>query len=655
MKSENLMLLLLSRNKVKYLVFVTLFVFSSLFESAYCSAGDISHDQIRQVLNNKAVPPHPRLFIIDDNLAEIKNRINASDSLKILHDEIIRQTDILLDEKPLERKKIGRRLLRVSIEAVKRMFNLGWAYRATGDEKYLKRGERELLAIAEFKDWNPSHFLDVAEMTFAMAVGYDWLYNGLSDESKKTIRQAILIKGIDPSVQDKGWNWWVNSKINWNQVCHGGITAGALAIMEDEPELAEKIIHRSVNKVQLAMGEYEPDGAYPEGPSYWQYGTSYNVLLIEMLNSVLGTDFGLSQKVGFKRSAEYYLHAAGPTGAYFNYSDCGSGAGMVPTVSWFAKRYDNPSLLWNQKKIFDKIAKTNPSDLLLHREPVLLFLWAEKEVQKPSRLSWMGQGQTPVTMFRSSWDDNATYLAIKGGTASTSHAQMDAGSFVIDALGERWAMDLGKEDYHRIETFGIVLYPNNQKADRWKLFRYNNFGHNTLTINNQLHNAKGFVPIVRYSDKSNFPHVAIDMTDLYKEQIKKALRGATLLPSGQILIQDQIQANDTAATIRWNMVTPAKIEIKSDTTARLLQNGKAMQFKVVTGSKAKLATYSTAPRSKPDGDNGNTRMIGFDIKLKPNESTKIQVVMTPGEKEKKLNQEFNDIIKWSQPLTEVKN
>ena len=30
-----------------------------------------------------------------------------------------------------------------------------------------------MLAIAQFADWNPSHFLDVAEMTMGMAIGYD--------------------------------------------------------------------------------------------------------------------------------------------------------------------------------------------------------------------------------------------------------------------------------------------------------------------------------------------------------------------------------------------------------------------------------------------------------------------------------------------------
>jgi len=49
-----------------------------------------------------------------------------------------------------------------------------------------------MLAISQFSDWNPSHFLDVAEMTMAMAIGYDWLYNNMSRESRTIIKDAII-------------------------------------------------------------------------------------------------------------------------------------------------------------------------------------------------------------------------------------------------------------------------------------------------------------------------------------------------------------------------------------------------------------------------------------------------------------------------------
>jgi hypothetical protein len=637
---------------MKRLVTIAVFVLTISFTLAGCYAGEVSHKQVQQALA-EPISPHPRLFISDKQLPGVMRNIRASGKLKILHKDIIRQADKLIDKKPLERIQIGRRLLSVSREALRRLQALSWAYRTTGDEKYLKRAEQEMLTIADFSDWNPPHFLDVAEMTAALAIGYDWLYNDLSAESRKRIRKAIVEKGIRPSLyKSKSGKelWWVNGTNNWNQVCHGGMTCGILAVMEDEPELAETIIHRSVNKVQVAMSEYEPDGAYPEGPGYWAYGTAYNVILIEAIDSALGTDFGLSEKKTFAKSAEYYLHIAGPTGLFFNYGDCGAGSSFNPTVLWFANKYKDPSLLWNQKKMFDSAAKRKSSGLAGRRTSVMALLWGMSEAARPERLSWMGQGRNPVAMFRNSWDDDATYLAIKGGDTSFHHAHMDSGSFVVDAEGLRWAMDLGREDYHKIETMGGSLWSRAQDGDRWKLFRYGTYAHNTLTVNGQQQRIDGTGLIVRYSDDRKFPHAVIDMSTIYNGQLKKAIRGASLLPSGQILIQDELEATDKPATVRWNMVTPAKVEIKSAKKAVLAQKRKTMQFSVYTEADIKLATYSTEPRSALDEDNGDTRMLGFDVKLAANEKVTIQVVMTPGAKEKPFKGDIKNVENWSQPL-----
>jgi len=635
------------------LIVIAVFVLTVSVAFAGDNITEIPLARVQQAIKESHTS-HPRLFISDKQMPGVLRDIRASDELTTLHEEIIRQADDLINKKPLERIQTGRRLLAVSREALRRLLALGWAYRTSGDEKYLKRAEQEMLAIADFSDWNPSHFLDVAEMTTAMAIGYDWLYNDLPVQSRDKIQQVIVEKGIRPSLYENENGkplWWINASNNWNQVCHGSMTCGVLAVMEDEPELAATIIHRSVNKVQIAMEEYEPHGGYPEGPGYWVYGTTYNVILIEALDSVLGADFGLSKKNSFAKSAEYYLHAAGPTGLYFNYGDCGSRGGFNSTVFWFANKYKAPSLLWNQQKIWDGVVKQKPSDLAQGRTSVLALLWGLPKATQPKRLSWMGQGRNPVAMFRTSWNDEAIYLAIKGGGANFHHSHLDAGTFVVDAYGLRWAMDLGNEDYHKIETLGGgILWDHKQTGGRWKLFRYGNFSHNTLTVNGQLQRVTGYAPIIRYSDDSTFPHAVIDMTSVYEGQLKNAIRGASILPSGQILVQDQLQAADQPATVRWNMVTPAKVDIKSDKSAILSQEQKIMQFHVYTEADVKLATYSTEPRSYLDADNGDTRMIGFDVKLSANEKVTIRVVMTVGSIEKPLNLDINNVENWSQPL-----
>jgi hypothetical protein len=601
-----------------------------------------------QAAFNRPIPPHPRLFITDKQLTEIETKLKSQPLLQVFYQAMLTKADEILEQAPVKRVKTGRRLLSVSRRCLDRVIHLSAAYRFTGKKVYLKRAEKEMLAAAKFTDWNPSHFLDVAEMTAALAIGYDWLYDSLSNSTRRTIRQAILEKGLQPSLKKR--MGWVNGHNNWNQVCNGGMTLGALAIMEDEPELAKKLVHRAVNGIQVVKKLYEPDGAYPEGPGYWVYGTSYNVIFLAALESVLGTDFNLSQASGFARSAGYFLHVTGPTGLYFNYPDSGSRGGFTPTVFWFAQKYDRPSLAWHQYQLWKDYSTQNPSRLVYSRFSPLILLWCNGKQATPEELSWMGRGTNSIAMFRSSWTEpKAIYLAIKGGSPSVSHGHMDVGSFVLDADGVRWAADLGPESYHKIESRGMNLWGRSQDAERWRIFRYNNLSHNTLVVNGQYQRVEGNAPIIRYSDEEPFPHVVFDMSDVYKGQLAKVLRGAVILPTKEVLIQDEFKATNKSAKVRWAMVTPAQVSIESNKSALLKKEGKTMHFNVLTDKDIQLRTYSTEPKADYDAPNRGTRLIGFEVSLSPGQRTRLAVVLSPSSAGRKASISLKPVLQWSKP------
>jgi len=606
---------------------------------------DIPMEEV-QAAFNRPIPPHPRLFITNKQLTEIQSKIKTQPLLNIFYQAMLTKADDILEQPPVKRVKTGRRLLSVSRRCLDRVIHLSAAYRFTGKTAYLKRAEKEMLSAAAFSDWNPSHFLDVAEMTAALAIGYDWLYDSLSNSTRKTIRQAILEKGLQPSLKNKGWARGHN---NWNQVCNGGITLGALAIMEDQPELAKKLVHRAVNGIQVVKKLYDPDGAYPEGPGYWVYGTSYNVIFLAALESVLGTDFKLSQAPGFARAAAYYLHVTGPTGLYFNYPDSGSRGGFSPTVFWFAQKYDQPSLAWYQYQQWEDSSK-NPSRLVYSRFSPLTLLWFNGKQTIPKNLSWMGRGSNSIAMFRSSWTDSeAVYLAIKGGSPSVSHGHMDVGSFVLDAEGVRWVVDLGPESYHKIESRGMSLWGRSQDAERWRIFRYNNLSHNTLVVNGQYQRVEGNAPIIRYSDEKLLPHVVFDMSEVYEGQLVKALRGAVILPTKEVLIQDELKATNQSAKVRWAMVTPAQVSIESNKSALLKKEGKTMHFNVLTDQEIQLKTYSTKPKADYDASNPGTRLIGFEVSLSPGQAVRLAVLMSPSSVKTKTSIDLKSVLQWSKP------
>ena len=472
----------------------------------------------------KMTPTHPRLFLAAGGEAELKQRIAADPLWSSLQAGLLREADRMLATKPVERVLIGRRLLDKSRTALSRVLHLTFAWRLTGERKYFDRARAELVAVAAFPDWNPSHFLDVAEMTSAVAIGYDWLYPALDEPTRAALREAIVQKGL---ITSRTANAWTRNTNNWNQVCNGGMTIGALAVAESEPALATEMITRALNTVPNAMHEFSPDGAYPEGPGYWGYGTTFNVLLISALQSALGTDFGLTQQPGFLATADYYLHVIGPTGYYFNYSDCGRGGqGLEPAMFWLAAQRRQSYLLWND---WPKIAGANARRVgSRDRMDPMLLLWmapTETKPTQPPALSWTGRGPTPVAFHRSSWTPDASYVAIKGGSPSNSHAHMDVGTFVMESDGVRWADDLGSQEYNSLESKGIDLWNRKPNSDRWKVFRIGTSSHNVLMVDGQQQVVDGQAPIV----VAKTGRTVVDTSGVYQGQLAKAGRGVRSL------------------------------------------------------------------------------------------------------------------------------
>ena len=593
------------------------------------------------------LPVHPRLLLLKNDEDQIKQSIAQNPSLAIVHKQILKESDKLLDKSPVERVLIGIRLLDKSREALRRIYFLSYSWRLTHDEKYLKRGEMELLAVSKFSDWHPAHFLDVAEMTTAVAIGYDWLYDGLSKESRSIIRDAILHKGLEASAEGKS-TWWLNSTNNWNQVCNAGMTFGAIAIYEDQPEVAKTILARSIKSIRLPMSEFAPDGTFDEGFGYWDYGTTCNVLMLDAIEKVFHDDYGLSDLPGFLKTPYYFQAMTGQTGDGFNFSDCGSKSELVPATFWFANKLKDPSLIWTQKEHLTKEEmRANGGNRYL---PSLMVWSIGQDLNNyaaPKKTFWEGGGKTPVALMRTSWTDpKAIYLAIKGGSASSNHAHMDVGSFVMESDGVRWAMDFGSENYNAIESNGVKLFDMKQKSQRWEVFRYNNLAHNTLTFNNNYQNVNGKANISSYSKDSLFMNAVVDLKDIYKDQIKKANRGVAIINKDYVVIKDEIETKSDEEIVRWNMLTPADVKIISNTKAELYKDGKKLILQIQEPTDAVLKTWSTQSPKAYESKNDGTTFVGFEYKLPAKSSTTLTVLLIPEAAKNKIKNSELPLKKW---------
>lgn len=192
-----------------------------------------------QFVDYERITPHPRLLLTQGGEEAVKKSIATFPSLLKVHKRILEESDEILIQQMAERVMEGKRLLSVSRLALKRIFYLSYAYRMTKEEKYAYRATQEMLSVSRFPDWNPSHFLDVGEMVLALSIGYDWLYEYLESETRSIVRDAIVEKGLDAAAPDE---WFYRAASNWNSVCNAGLLYGALAVFEDVPDKAKKII-----------------------------------------------------------------------------------------------------------------------------------------------------------------------------------------------------------------------------------------------------------------------------------------------------------------------------------------------------------------------------------------------------------------------------
>jgi hypothetical protein len=582
--------------------------------------------------NYSKIASHPRLLMSKKDEAKVRKVIKSNEELEKIHNLIISKSNEMLSMPTLTYKKTGKRLLAVSREALQRSFYLSYSYRMTKNKKYLKRAELELNAVSKFDNWNPTHYLDVGEMTMAVAIGYDWLYAALQDSTKKNIENAIL-KNAFASSKVEEYNKYKRVSNNWNQVCNAGLVYGALATFESNPNESKAIIEEMLQTNPKSMASYAPDGVYPEGAMYWSYGTSFEVMLLAGLESALGSDNGLSQSPGFLKSAEFMLFVNSPIAKRFNYSDCGVSQNANIAQFWFAKKTNNTNLLFEENKSMQAgtFLKSIEEERLL---PAVLTFAKDidfSNITAPTQQVWAGRGETPVVMVRTDWNSKTgEYLGVKGGSASTSHAHMDAGTFVYDSQGLRWAMDFGLQSYITLESKNIDLWGIGQDAQRWDVFRLNNKNHNTLTINNKKHNYSGEALLLETFNSPTEKGGKFDLSDIFKGEIISAIRKVVLKNDKFLQVEDEVSTNDKEAHVRWTMVTPATVKILNSSSIELTQKGIKKILKVTSNFPFELKTWNSEdPGTDFDAKNPGTIMIGFESKVLANQKASFVVTVGP--------------------------
>jgi len=568
-------------------------------------------------------PGHPRLIADAATFAAIPGRAKADP----VYAEILRR--VLADAEkdlsaPVTTYEIadGLRLLPKSRAILYRTERLGMAWRLTKDRRFADRAWAELKAAADFPDWNAGrHFLDTAELCRAFGIGYDWLYDAWTPEQRATLRAALIRHGLTPALstyEGKGPAHFQRATNNWNQVCNGGVALGALAIAEEEPELARKLVAHALASLPAATRLYADDGSWDEGYGYFHYGTGYLVALMASLEASTGSAQGLEKIRGLPRMADFPCAMEGPLGRIFNFADCGGGAKAesMPEVGWLATRFPQPAAASLQRRQ----AAEHPSPL------DLLWLPAESVAKHlPARGSRFAANA--VCTLRTAWSDPmAGFVGFKAGDNRASHGHLDIGSFVYDADGVRWAEDLGSDDYNLHGYFG---------KGRWDYYRLRAEGHNTLALlgrEGEDQDPRADAQLLTVRETGGGGLAIADLTPALTG-LTQTRRGIALAADRSLRIQDELRPGKSPIDLLWSLHTAAAVTVAPDgRSATLVRDKRRLQVNLLSPAAARLECVEARtlpPRLPREGENENKGRRKLIVRLRVDAPTTVVVDLVP--------------------------
>ncbi len=559
------------------------------------------------------LPRHPRLIATNDQFPTIDDRCRSDPLMARLRRIVLDTADRAHAKRPCAYLiPDGRRLLHESRRALDTVLHTAMAWKLTGDRRHVDRCVVELDAACGLPDWHPPHFLDTAEMATAVAIGLDWLHDELDPDQRARYRQALLDKAIRPARESVEQNApWTRVRNNWSQVCATGIGMAIVASAVEPKDLDDPLLAECRRIIEASTRFYEPDGCYPEGPSYWDYGTSYQVLGLILLHTLHGE---APLPDALLRGPSFMAHARGPSGTLFNFADAPPRRDRVVAArGWLAARCDDPAIVADLRDQLESLAPaleiegTNDRFFPLH----LLWLPGPPNAAAVLPLAAAFRGEQPMAAFRTSWrDPDALFLAVKGGTPGASHGHMDVGSFVVEWGGRRWIHDLGSDDYN---------LPGYFSRERWTYFRVNSRSHNVPMIDGALQNPACVpCPLVAEVDAQPF-RAHVDLSSAYQlrdQTLATTVTRDIAFDASRRTIHVRDLFTDAAGSVRWQVLVDVKPVIDGH-RAVLRDGARAIELTILaeTSDHASIAwqVEAATPPTPRERSNDGFHLLSFTL------------------------------------------
>lgn len=467
---------------------------------------------------------------------------------------------------------------------------LALAYQITGNANYAKLAYDWSVALAGWEHWGPAYFENLAEVAYAFALSYDWLYNAYvaNGLDVNVLAKAIYDLGVydaynavtgaicdHPSAKGDKSNY-IAEKDSTNAVSTSSMIVASLAILDYVDELGREdayaqtvyVIGNNMNMlIENGLEIYAPDGSYVESATAWERATSKFVGMTSSLMTAAGTDYGFMDVWGVYQSCYYAIHIESSDGLIWNYNDTvGDGvvSGDIPVIdtgvfSFIGQYYGDAKLIAVRKEQIEKGKSVSIFDVIFYLGGV-----AEKE-ELP--LDYYMEG-IDAYVSRSDWNAGALYAGLMGGANDCYGGQVDSGNFIYHNKGLVWFMDLGAENE------GVYGYE--VESIRYRYYRASTMGQNVVTITDSLNiSSANEIPtygqysygggvITKTFENEHGSYAILDNTEAYGRSVSSAMRGMLVTNDREtVVIQDEITFK-YVSNFYWIAHTARTIELSED-------------------------------------------------------------------------------------------
>jgi len=570
---------------------------------------------------------HPRVMATGADFERIRFECETNAKKKRWKEILLSYCEDILQEPVLKYElRDGVRLMYVSDDFMVWMTNLGLAYQLTGDARYFHGAWKQIEAVSQFPDWNPVHHIDVGIMALGYGVAYDWFYHIMSPEQRGIMERCVknnlfwIINEAhksrytpygDPGMDD-----------NHNTFCNAGVIACVIAFMDCYPEIGSTIASNTLRLLERYLKLFAPHGAYFEGPGYAAIGINYCVRLFASMEPTMKTLYCLDKAEAFSLSVDYLVNMQSDV-LCFNFADNGPELRTCVGALWIYQHY---GIRGKKDYIADFFAERSGWETVL----CLLFYSVNEELGggETESLDVYYPGEEIITM-RDSFASGQVFAGIKAGETLYVHSHLDCGSFVFDALGKRWAHDLGADDYNLEYNWGF-----------YEIFRRRPESHNTLIIDPD--ETEGFVlgscaKILSYDSYSDHVITKIDMTELYGDKVTFAQRSFNFTDNRRsLVVRDEVSLTGNS-TLYWMMYTDAEPRIMDKNTVILSdRNDSLKKVKVEFNSEGgmgeivieKPVPFPSSPQI-PEQDPNNGFLKLYYMLTSSNKDVAITAKLTP--------------------------